>query len=254
MMRKILLTIAYKGTSYCGFQIQPNGTSVEEILNENLSRIAGHDVKVFGAGRTDAGVHALGQRASFDLYGNIPTENIPEAVNGLLPNDIVVLEAKEVSPDFNCRYDAKLKHYRYSVRNTDFASPFDYDTSYYFPEKLNLDLMRKAADIMVGEHSFEAFTAANSGRTNFIRKVDRIDIIEEDPYVYIDVFGAGFLYKMVRSLAGALIDVGRGYLDKNVIAEALQTGDRSVLSLTAPGRGLCLISIDYDADCLEKKS
>ena len=246
MERKILLTIAYKGTNYCGFQRQPNGISVEALLNEALSKIAGHPVTILGASRTDAGVHALGQRATFLLRGRIPTERIPAAVNGLLPGDIVVTAAEEASADFHCRYDAVGKHYRYTVRNAALPSPFDRETAYFFSGDLDTAAMAAAVPLLTGERDFRAFTASNSGRTNFIRRLDDIAIRRGGDYLHFDFWGNGFLYKMVRSLTGALIDVGRGYLSRETIAAAVKSGDRSLLSLTAPAMGLCLIKIYYD--------
>ena len=244
--KKILLTIAYKGTAYCGFQRQPNGESIESLLNSALTGVAGHPVSILGASRTDTGVHALGQCATFVLYGSIPVDRIPNAVNGLLPGDIVVLQAKEVPKSFHCRYDAVGKHYRYVIRNTDLPSPFDRDTAYFFPGELDTALMGEASSLFIGEKNFRAFTASNSGRNNFVRKLDKIEISRDGEYIFLDFWGEGFLYKMVRSISGALIDVGRGYFGMNVIEKALLSGDRSLLSLTAPAYGLTLIKIYYD--------
>ena len=246
MARQICLTISYDGTSYCGFQIQPNGVSVEGVLNGALSKIAGHEVKIFGASRTDAGVHAEGQRATFFLEGRIPTDHICNAVNGLLPGDIVVTDATEVPADFHCRHDAVGKHYRYTIRNASLTSPFDRHYSYYFPGALDLKKIEDALPLFFGEHDFRAFTAANSGREDFVRTLDLITVKREGDYVLLDFWGRGFLYKMVRSISGSLIDVGRGYFGKEVIEKALETGDRSVLSLTAPSKGLSLIKIYYN--------
>lgn len=246
MTRQICLTISYDGTDYCGFQIQPNGVSVEGLLNEALSKIAGHPVTILGASRTDAGVHAEGQRASFFLEGRIPTDHICHAVNGLLPSDIVVTEAVEVPADFHCRHDAVGKHYRYTIRNAAFTSPFDRNYAYYFPGTLDLEKIEDALPLFFGEHDFKAFTAANSGRDNFLRKLDLITVQREGEYVLFDFWGQGFLYKMVRSISGSLIDVGRGYFGKDVLEKALSTGDRSLLSLTAPSKGLSLIKIYYN--------
>ena len=198
MTRQILLTIAYDGTAYCGFQIQPNGVSVEGLLNEALSKIAGHPVTVLGASRTDAGVHAEGQRASFFLEGRIPTDHICNAVNGLLPDDIVVREAVEVPLDFHCRHHAVGKHYRYTIRNTALTFPFDRYYAYHFPGKLDLGRMREAIPLLLGERDFKAFTAANSGRTDFVRRLDLITITPSEEHIYLDFWGGGFVLKMVR--------------------------------------------------------
>lgn len=246
MKRQICLTISYDGSHYCGFQIQPNAISIEECLNNALTKIAGHPVSILGASRTDAGVHAEGQRATFFLEGRIPTDHICNAVNGLLPDDIVVTAAEEVPEDFHCRHDAVGKHYRYTLRNTPISSPFDRLYSYHFPGKLDLNAVEKAIPLFLGEKNFEAFTAANSGRTDFVRRLDLITVHSDGDHVFFDFWGGGFLYKMVRSITGSLIDVGRGYFGTDVIEAALATGDRSLLSLTAPSRGLSLIKIYYD--------
>lgn len=248
MSRQILLTVSYDGTAYCGFQIQPNGISVEGCLNRALSKISGHPVSVLGASRTDAGVHALGQRASFFLEGRIPTDHICNAVNGILPPDIVVTCAEEVPLDFHCRHDAVGKHYRYTIRNTALTSPFDRNYSYHFPAALDLVMMKEGARLLCGEHDFKAFTAANSGRNDFVRRLDQITVNAEGDYVFFDFFGAGFLYKMVRSITGCLLDIGRGYFDLDVPKKALVTGERSLLSLTAPGKGLSLLKIYYNEE------
>lgn len=246
MSRQIKLTIAYDGTAYCGFQIQPNGRSVESELNKQLSRIAGHPVKILAASRTDAGVHAQGQTATFFLDGSIPTKNIPQALLGHLPEDISVIAAEEVSADFHCRYDAVGKHYRYTIRNASLPSPFDYRYVYGFGGKLDVEQMRSAAAIFSGEHDFTAFTAAHSGRENFVRRLDLIRVQREGDDIQLDFWGNGFLYKMVRSITGFLIDVGRGHLAPAVGEQALKTKDRSLLKLTAPARGLTLVKIYYD--------
>lgn len=246
MSRQILLTISYDGTAYCGFQVQPNGVSVEGTLNRALSKIAGHPVSVLGASRTDAGVHALGQRASFFLEGRIPTDHICNAVNGILPSDIVVTCAEEVPLDFHCRHDAVGKHYRYTIRNTALTSPFDRFYSYHFPGVLDIAQMKEGAKLLCGEHNFKAFTAANSGRNDFVRRLDQITVKSTGDYLFLDFWGAGFLYKMVRSLTGSLLDVGRGYFGVDILEKALACGDRSLLSLTAPGKGLSLLKIYYN--------
>lgn len=254
--RQIKLTIAYDGTDYCGFQSQQNGPSVEETLNAALSRIAGHPVRILAASRTDAGVHAKGQVASFFLQGSIPTENICNAVNGLLPDDIAVRTAEEVPSDFHCRYHTTGKHYRYTVYNCKQRSPFEQRYSYHYPIPLNLAEIEAVIPIFLGEHDFEAFTATHSGRSSFVRQLDLITVTRSNDYVFFDFWGKAFLYKMVRSITGALIDIGRGFLTAETVAEALASKNRSLLSLTAPAKGLCLEKIYYndeyylDKDCV----
>ena len=244
--RQIKLTIAYDGTDFCGFQSQENGPSVEETLNAALSRVAGHQVRILAASRTDAGVHAKGQVASFFLTGSIPTENICKAVNGLLPPSVAVTAAEEVAADFHCRYCATGKHYRYTVYNVKQRSPFDERYSYHYPFPLDLGKMESAIPIFLGEHDFEAFTATHSGRSSFVRTLDLITVNRNGNYVFFDFWGKAFLYKMVRSITGALLDVGRGFLTAETVADAMNTKTRSLLSLTAPAKGLCLEKIYYD--------
>lgn len=244
--KQVKLTIAYDGTAYCGFQTQPNGIAVESVLNEALRKIAGHPVKVLAASRTDAGVHAKGQVATFFLAGHIPVGQIPIALSGFLPSDIVVTAAEEVADDFHCRYDAVGKHYRYTIHNSVLSSPFDCRYVYRYGGCLDVAKMKAATEIFIGEHDFTAFTARHSGRKSFVRRLDQITISREGEYIHLDFWGGGFLYKMVRSIAGCLIDIGRGHFDLAVAQKALLTKDRDLLSLTAPARGLTLIKIYYN--------
>ena len=248
MKRQIKLTVAYDGTAYCGFQTQHNGISVESVLNQALSKIADHPVKILSASRTDSGVHALGQVATFFLEGTIPTARIPAALSGLLPPDIVVWEAREVPAAFHCRYDVVGKHYRYTVRNASLPSPFDYRYVHLCPGKLDETKIKEAAALLCGEHDFKAFTAAHSGREDFVRRLDQIDVAREGECLHFDFWGKAFLYKMVRSISGFLIDVGRGRRDLAVGEKALQSGDRALLGLTAPAKGLTLVKIYYNEE------
>lgn len=245
MERQIMLTVAYDGTEYCGFQVQNNGISISSLLNQTLTRVAGHPVKITGVSRTDAGVHARGQIATFFLRGDIPTERIDIAVNGLLPDDIVIKEAVEVPLDFYCRRGVVGKHYRYVVRTSRVSDPFDYRYVWHFPCKLDFQAISKGISYVEGEHDFKAFTAMHSGVDNFVRTVDKIAVWRRGDDCIFDFWGAGFLYKMVRSLVGYLVDVGRGYFPPEVAVEALKTGDRSLLGYTAPARGLTLVKIYY---------
>ena len=252
MTRQILLTIAYDGTDYCGFQVQPNAVSVEGLLNEALSKIAGHPLTILGASRTDAGVHAEGQRASFFLEGRIPTDHICNAVNGLLPNDIVVVAAEEVPMDFHCRHDAVGKHYRYTIRNTALPSPFDRNYAYHFPGKLDTDRMKEAIPLFLGEHDFRAFTAANSGRTDFVRRLDLITANTSNDCIYLDFWGGGFLYKMVRNIAGTLLYVGLGKMKAEDIPKIILEKDHVKTGLTLPPYGLYFNEIYYSEEALKK--
>ncbi len=244
-MRRIKLTVAYDGSRYSGFQIQENGNTIAAELDRALTKVAGHPVQVAGASRTDAGVHALGQVATFDLMGRILPEQIPLAVQGILPPDIRVLQGEEVAPDFHCRYAPIGKHYRYTVRTAPLTDPFTYLYAWHYPRVLDLARMEEAASALIGEHDFRAFCASHSGRKNFVRRLDAIQISAIEGGLQLDFWGNGFLYKMVRSLVGYLVDVGRGYLSPDLGKEVLLSGERDKLGVTAPPQGLCLMKIYY---------
>ncbi|MDO4541624.1 MAG: tRNA pseudouridine(38-40) synthase TruA [Bacillota bacterium] len=244
--RQIKLIVAYDGTEYCGFQLQNNGVSVSSRLNQCLSRIAGHPIKITGVSRTDAGVHAKGQVVTFFLRGSIPTERIALAVNGLLPDDIVVKDAVEIPLHHYCRRGVVGKHYRYVVRTGQVSDPFDHRYVWHFPCTLDPQVIAEAISYVEGEHDFKAFTAAHSGVEDFTRRVDKIKVIRRDQDWIFDFWGHGFLYKMVRSLVGYLIDAGRGFFPAGIALEALATGNRELLGYTAPAKGLTLVKIYYD--------
>ncbi|MEG1496205.1 MAG: tRNA pseudouridine(38-40) synthase TruA [Clostridiales bacterium] len=246
--KQVLLTIAYDGTDYCGFQWQKNGVSVSEVLDKALSKIAGHPVRIMGVSRTDGGVHAQGQVASFFLEGSIPIANIPKAVSGHLPRDIVVVKAIEVPLGFNCRKEAVGKHYRYIVDTAQVPSPFDHRYVWYYPSVLDIEKMRKGAIFLEGDHDFRAFTAKHSGKDNFLRQVDKITIEQHEKTFIFDVWGPGFLYKMVRSIVGLLVDIGRGRFEPEFAKEILETGNRELLGYTAPALGLNLVKIYFDGN------
>ena len=251
--RQIKLTVAYEGTNYCGFQVQPNGVSIGATLQSAVEKIAGHPVSLLAVSRTDAGVHATGQVATFFLEGSIPVEKIPQALHGILPKDIVVWQAEEVPPDFHCRYDAVGKHYRYTLRNSKICMPFDRLFVWHFVPPLDVIRMKKALPYLVGTRNFKAFTAAHSGRSDFVRRLDAITVEKRGDDIIFDFLGRGFLYKMVRSITGFLVDVGRGHLAPETAERAIATGDRSLLGLTAPPQGLNLVKIYYDEkDFLDK--
>lgn len=245
-MRRLLLSLAYDGAAYCGFQVQPNGVTIAAVLNEAMSKVAGHPVSVRGASRTDSGVHARGQAATGDIEGRIPTAQVAPALAGLLPADISVWAAREVPLDFHCRHQAVGKHYRYTLRCHPLRDPFDYRHTYQVTHALSLPEMEEAAQMLEGRHDFRGFCAAHSGRHNFERQLDAIVLRRAEPYLTLDFWGRGFLYKMVRRISGYLIDVGRGHLPVRLAAAVLADGDGTRLGLTAPPHGLCLERVYYE--------
>ncbi|MGB9804947.1 tRNA pseudouridine(38-40) synthase TruA [Desulfofundulus sp.] len=248
-MRNIKLTIAYDGTNYHGFQEQ-RGTglvTVQEVLEKCLTRLAGREIRVIGAGRTDAGVHARGQVVNFDACGwPIPTERIVLALNGVLPGDIAALKAEEVSPEFHARYSALAKTYRYTIYNSRIPSPFWRLYSYFVPRPLDVEAMSEAAKKLLGTHDFSSFQAAGSPVRNTVRTLFDVDVFREgDELVHLTFRGNGFLYNMVRIMAGTLIEVGLGKRDPDDIPFILAARDRTQAGPTVPPGGLCLERVEY---------
>lgn len=248
-MRNIKLIIAYDGTNYHGFQEQ-RGTglvTVQEVIEKSLSALAGKRIQIIGAARTDAGVHARGQVINFDASGwNIPTIRIPLAINGVLPEDIVVLAAKDVYPDFHSRYNAFAKTYRYTLYNDKFSSPFWRLYSYFIPRPLDLRAMKKAAGILEGNHDFVSFQASGAVVKNTVRTIFKIGVKKEGSLVYLTFRGNGFLYNMVRIMAGTLLEVGLGKRAPEKIEQILMSRDRTMAGPTAPARALCLEQVEYE--------
>ena len=249
-MKNIKLVIEYCGAEYCGWQVQNNGLAIQHVLEEQLSRLTGEQIRVNGSGRTDAGVHALGQTANFKTCSSIPPEGFAAALNSSLPDDISIVSASEVPEDWHARFSAVGKHYRYVMCARKQA--LMHSRAALIRYTLDVDLMREAAERFCGEHDFAAFMASGSSVSSTVRTIHKVNIsrkkmgINEDDLIVFDVWGNGFLYNMVRIMAGTLIDIGRGHLDISCIDEAYRTGKRSVLGHTAPAEGLYLVEVFYD--------
>lgn len=248
-MRNLKVTLAYDGTKYHGFQTQldPALPTVQDQLELALQRLTGESIKLNCAGRTDAGVHARGQVINFLTKSRIPTERFHLAMNSLLPNDIAVIEATEAEQNFHARFAAKGKHYRYTILNQRIPSPFDRLYAYQVYQSLDIDKMQVAAQRIVGTHNFRAFCSSRSQVKNFVRTVwsCEVSFSYEDSIVKIDVTGDGFLYNMVRIIAGTLIDIGKGKLNPDYVSAMLLSQDRTEAGTTAPPQGLCLIRVWY---------
>lgn len=245
-MKRVKLTIAYDGTNYCGWQIQPNGITVEEVINKTLSKLTGEQIQVIGASRTDSGVHALGNVAVFDTETTIPAEKISAAMNQRLPDDIVIVKSEEVAADFHPRYCDCTKTYEYHIINTRIPVPTRRLTNYFVSYELDLDKMRQAAAYLVGEHDFTSFCNIRSDVESAVRTIYSLDIIENGEEITIRINGNGFLYNMVRIIVGTLIRVGRGFYEAEKVKEILDAKDRKVAGVTAPAHGLMLVKIDYE--------
>lgn len=248
-MRRIRITLAYDGTDFHGWQIQPSLPTIQGTLQQVLARIEGKPVHVTGAGRTDAGVHALAQVAAFDLENRIPTDNLRRAMNRLLPPAIRVLEAREAPPDFHPRRDALSKTYEYRIWRAEICPPFQRLYLHHFPYPLDEDRFFAAAPLFEGEHDFTAFAATDEKDRLGGSKVRRIfssrAYREGDCLVY-RVTGNGFLKHMVRNMVGTLIEVGRGRLSPDDLRALLRSGRPASAGPTAPPSGLFLVEVRYE--------
>jgi tRNA pseudouridine38-40 synthase len=243
-VRNIKLTLEYDGTNYCGWQIQPNGTTIQGILTEALSRLEGEHVTLYGAGRTDAGVHALNQVASFITKKNIPCDKLKRAINGNIAQDIRVKEVEEMPLDFHARFSAKGKSYLYKLAIGEIVSPFEYRYFYHYPHKLNIEKMQLGARFLLGEQDFAAFATAPETHS-CIRTITRLDINYKQDQVSFQVEGNGFLRYMVRTIVGTLLEVGRSKISPEEIKIILESRQRSNAGATAPACGLTLLKVEY---------
>ena len=244
-MRNIKLIIEYDGTSYVGWQLQPNGVSIQQVMEEALAAMLHEPVRLHSSGRTDAGVHARGMVACFTTERAIPLQAFSDGLNSYLPSDIVVREAMEAAPDFHPRYAAKGKLYRYTIHIGDRRSPLSRLYSWHLRGDLDLDAMRQAAFFMEGEHDFAALRGAGCVAKTTVRRVDGIAIHKQGDLITMDVRGSGFLRHMVRNMVGTLVEVGQGRRAADSIAALLVAGERSRAGVTAPACGLCLVEVYY---------
>lgn len=245
MSKRVLLTIEYDGSAYCGWQRQLNGPSVQQKVEEALFKVTGERIGITGASRTDAGVHALGQRAHFDMESAIPADKVPFALNTRLPRDIRVTAGREVDGRFHARFDAAGKEYGYLIYNRRHPSALLRDLSAHVSVRLDECAMERACRHLPGTHDFAAFQAAGGTAKTTIRRIDSVSVGRQGDEIRLVIYGTAFLYNMVRIIAGTLIYVGQGRLPEDVFARAIETGDRLQLGPTAPPQGLCLNRVDY---------
>lgn len=244
-MRRIRIIIEYDGTNYVGWQVQPNGVSVQQKLNEALLSVTGETIQVHGSGRTDSGVHARAQVGHFDTDARMRADKFAVAMNVNLPGDIRVLYAEECAPDFHARFAAKEKSYRYTLQLGEHAHVFTRNTALHVHSRLDTDAMRRAAEDLLGEHDFRAFMSAGSTVENTVRTVLSSGWTQDGAYLHYDVTGNGFLYNMVRIIAGTMLEIGMHRLDEAAIRTALTTLNRSDAGATAPAHGLTLMRVKY---------
>jgi tRNA pseudouridine38-40 synthase len=245
MARRFRATVEYDGTDFSGWQRQREERTVQGVLEDSIRQMTGESVFVRGAGRTDAGVHADGQVATFELEVNIPPHGLLRGLNSLLPPDLALVEVAEAPSDFDARFSARGKVYRYTIWNHFVRSPLRARRAWHVREPLDAEAMRTAAAALVGEHDFRAFRASDCDRRTTRRIVRGIDIDRQGALLTIDVEATAFLKNMVRILVGTLVDVGRGRIVPGAVARMLETGDRAAGGMTAPACGLTLLRVIY---------
>jgi len=253
-MRNLKLEIEYAGTHYHGWQVQNikkaratyrNSQTIQQVLEEVLKKILQEDIKLIVAGRTDSGVHALSQVANFKSTSLMPLEKLHWAINCLLPKDIKVTRIKNVGLDFNSRFSAKSKLYRYTILNRKYSSALLANRVYFFQYPLNLALMRQEAKVLLGRHNFSSFQAAEIRQRNPLRTIKRVKISREKDLVHIDIQADSFLYNMVRSISGTLLEIGRGRFPKGSMEKILKARNRQLAGPTLPAKGLYLVKVKY---------
>jgi tRNA pseudouridine38-40 synthase len=247
--RKIRFTIAYDGTDYHGWQVQPGVKTVQEALCQATTSLIGRKVHMHGASRTDAGVHALGQVGLIETVTPIPTENFPKALNDRLPHDIAVLDASEPPWNFDLIGDVQRKLYRYTLYTGAIRRVLDARYCWHLPVRLDATAMNTAAQSLVGTHDFRSFASAADRRESTVRTVFRCDVAREpgerQDWIHVEVEGDGFLYNMVRNIVGTLVDIGHGRWEPAMMAAILEAKDRTAAGQLAPPTGLCLMWIKY---------
>ncbi|HJC67390.1 MAG: tRNA pseudouridine(38-40) synthase TruA [Lachnospiraceae bacterium] len=245
-MRRIRLTVAYDGTNYHGWQVQPGVVTIESVLNEALTELFGEEIAVIGASRTDSGVHARGNVAVFDTEGRMAADRICFALNQRLPEDIRVQDSCEVPPDWHPRKQRCVKTYEYKIINRRMELPDRRLYTYFYYYNLDLERMRAAAACLLGEHDFKSFCSAKSQVEDTVRTIYGLDIIREGDEITLRIRGNGFLYNMVRIIAGTLLNVGNGHMEPEEVKRILEAKDRRTAGPTAPAKGLTLVGMEYE--------
>lgn len=244
-MKRVKLIVAYDGTNYCGWQIQPNGITIQGLLNQHLSALLGEEIKTMGASRTDSGVHAHGNVAVFDTTARMPVDKISFALNTRLPEDIKIQSSVEVPADFHPRFCNTIKTYEYRILNRTFADPnCRFNTLFYY-FSLDVAAMEKASRYLEGEHDFKGFATEVPQVDNTVRTIYKTTLVREGDIIRFQVTGNGFLYNMVRIIVGTLLEVGKGAYEPEHILEIFNKKDRNLAGPTARAHGLSLIEIKY---------
>lgn len=244
-MKNIVLKVQYDGTNFSGFQIQPNLRTIQGELEKALTKTCKEEIKIVAAGRTDVGVHALGQVINFKSNTEIDIGNFPKVVNYNLPEDISVVGAKYASENFSARFDAKAKIYRYFIYNSRYRSAVYGKYSFNYPHKLSLERMKEASEILIGTHDFTSFMGRDSDVKDAIRTLYDIKIKQNGKFFVLDFYGKSFLRNMIRIMVGSLVEIGRGKKDIDFLKNALEEKKRESAGYTAPSCGLFLMKVIY---------
>ncbi|MFQ5932430.1 MAG: tRNA pseudouridine(38-40) synthase TruA [Nitrospiraceae bacterium] len=239
------LTIEYDGTAYAGWQRQPDHLTIQAVIEDTVRTVTQTEIPAIGAGRTDAGVHALGQVVSFKTEKSLSAGEWMRALNGLLPADISVRSAEQVADDFHARYSAREKLYEYRILNRKERSALDRNRAWHVPKRLDVDVMRQGAKLLVGRHDFSSFQGSPTDTENPICELQRLEIIEDQPLIRIEVQADRFLRQMVRSIVGTLVEVGQGKRPAQSVKDILEAKDRRAAGATAPPHGLYLVRVIY---------
>ncbi len=245
-MAKYKITIEYDGTDFVGWQKQENGPSIQSSIEDAIKKISSETVSVFGAGRTDSGVHAKGQVAHFEFSKNIPLDNIRDGINQhLRPLPIAILDVKEVNDDFHARFSAKLRTYEYLIINRRAPLTFIKNLAWGVFKKLNMDAMEEAASIFVGKHDFNAFRSIDCQSSSSIKTILSCSIETNDQHIILNVSAKSFLHSQVRIMVGTLVEAGKGKFNSSDVKDIITSQDRSKAGATAPAQGLYLLKVEY---------
>lgn len=244
-MRNIKLIIEYDGTRFSGWQWQPKDRTVQDELQKSILKILKEQVNLIGSGRTDAGVHAMGQVANFHTETSMTAFKMKAALNGTLPKDVRVLSVEDVPDSFHSRFDAKEREYHYSIARREKAIGRDY--CYLFRKKIDVDRMRRASEHLIGTHDFQSFCQSNSEVDHYLCSVKSIRIVETDDLLRLEIISNRYLHNMVRIITGTLLQAGTGKIEPAQIIKILEAKDRRAAGLTVPAIGLCLVRVEYQA-------
>lgn len=247
-MKRVKMIVAYDGTNYCGWQIQKNGITIEEVLNQTLTKLLNEPITVIGASRTDSGVHSMGNVAVFDTKNRMPADKICFALNHRLPDDVRILSSEEVPLEFHPRKQNCVKTYEYQILNRKIEVPIRRLYSHFCYNPLDVELMQAGARFLVGEHDFKSFCTDRGQTVNTVRTIYNLDVLRDGDLVTIRIKGSGFLYNMVRIIAGTLMMVGMAGYPPEHVEEILYARDRNAAGPKAAAKGLTLISLDYETE------